>query len=110
MLSSTDFLTLFSLHINSFPSFSHFFLCSFSFSQSKLSKFAAVRVLEDRAIVTLISNLERGSEVMATAFKVMERLGWVIHHTHHTTHCPVIPLISIVFQSNIVLYCYNLID
>jgi aspartate kinase len=42
---------------------------------SKLSKFAAVRVLEDRAIVTLISNLERGSEVMATAFKVMEKLG-----------------------------------
>ena len=21
---------------------------------------------------------------MATAFKVMERLGWVTHHTHHT--------------------------
>ena len=42
---------------------------------SKLSKFAAVRVLEDRAIVTLISNLDRGSEVMATAFQVMEKLG-----------------------------------
>ena len=42
---------------------------------SKLSKFAAVRVLEDRAIVTLISNLDRGSEVMAIAFQVMEKLG-----------------------------------
>jgi hypothetical protein len=87
---------------------SHFYLCSFSFSQSKLSKFAAVRVLEDRAIVTLISNLERGSEVMATAFKVMERLGWVSHHTHHTTahitHCSVISLISSVFQSSIVMF------
>ena len=32
-------------------------------------------MFEDRAIVTLISNLDRASEVMATAFKVMERLG-----------------------------------
>ena len=32
-------------------------------------------MLEDRAIVTLISNLDRGSEVMATAFQVMEKLG-----------------------------------
>jgi hypothetical protein len=51
--------------------FNYFIVCF----QSKLSEFAAVRVLEDRAIVTLISNLERGSEVMAIAFQVMEKLG-----------------------------------
>lgn len=32
-------------------------------------------VYEDRAIVSLISNLDRASEVMATAFKVIEKSG-----------------------------------
>lgn len=41
----------------------------------KLNKFADTTVFEERAIVTLISNLDRSSEVMATAFKVMEKLG-----------------------------------
>jgi aspartate kinase len=41
----------------------------------KLNKFADTTVFEDRAIVTLISNLDRSSEVMATAFRVMEKLG-----------------------------------
>lgn len=85
----------------------------FSFSQSKLSKFAAVRVLEDRAIVTLISNLERGSEVMATAFKVMERLGWVTHHTHHTILLLILLialfLLSFLLCFSLMLYCFDLI-
>jgi hypothetical protein len=34
-----------------------------------------VSVFEDRAIVTLISNLDRSSEVMALAFQVMAQLG-----------------------------------
>ena len=38
---------------------------------SKLNQFAETTVFEDRAIVTLISNLDRSSEVMAIAFQVM---------------------------------------
>ena len=44
----------------------------------KLNKFADTTVFEDRAIVTLISNLDRSSEVMAIAFRVMEKLGIVV--------------------------------
>jgi hypothetical protein len=43
--------------------------------QSKLRKISDVNVYEERAIVTLISNLERSSEVMALAFQVMAQLG-----------------------------------
>eukprot|EP01038_Epipyxis_sp_PR26KG_P014641 gene14641-19668_t len=42
---------------------------------TQLKEFSEVVVLEDRAIISLISNLERSSEVMAMAFKVMEELG-----------------------------------
>ena len=38
---------------------------------NKLNQFAETTVFEDRAIVTLISNLDRSSEVMAIAFQVM---------------------------------------
>jgi len=42
---------------------------------SKLREVADVTIAEDRAIVTLISNLGRGSEVMGKAFTVMDTLG-----------------------------------
>jgi aspartate kinase len=42
---------------------------------SKLKEVAAVEVLEKRAIVTLISNLEKSSEVLSTAFSVLQKLG-----------------------------------
>jgi aspartate kinase len=41
----------------------------------KLGKFSDVTVYEDRCIISLISNLDRSSETMATAFKVLEDLG-----------------------------------
>ena len=41
---------------------------------SKLNRIADVTILDERAIVSLISNLERSSEVMATTFKVLEKL------------------------------------
>ena len=43
--------------------------------QDELRSISEVVVLEDRAIVSLISNLERSSEVMAIAFQVMQELG-----------------------------------
>ena len=43
--------------------------------QSKLKSIAEVTIFDERAIVSLISNLDRSSEVMATAFKVLEKLG-----------------------------------
>ena len=43
--------------------------------QNQLRAISEVVVLEDRAIVSLISNLERSSEVMAIAFQVMQELG-----------------------------------
>jgi aspartate kinase len=42
---------------------------------SKLREVADVTEYKERCIVSLISNLDRSSEVMATAFRVMERLG-----------------------------------
>ena len=42
---------------------------------SKLQNFAEASILKERCIVSIISNLERSSEVMTTAFGVMERLG-----------------------------------
>ena len=42
---------------------------------TKLKAVAEVTEYKERCIVSLISNLQRSSEVMATAFKVMERLG-----------------------------------
>jgi aspartate kinase len=36
----------------------------------ELSKYSTVRVKEDRAILTLITDVERSSEVLATAFRV----------------------------------------
>eukprot|EP01036_Dinobryon_divergens_P026344 gene26344-34978_t len=44
-------------------------------SDDQLRSISEVIVLEDRAIVSLISNLERSSEVMAIAFQVMQELG-----------------------------------
>lgn len=41
----------------------------------KLRAVAEVTEYQSRCIVSLISNLERSSEVMSTAFKVMEKLG-----------------------------------
>ena len=41
----------------------------------KLNKIADVRVLDGRAIISLISNLERSSEVMAKTFSVCSKLG-----------------------------------
>jgi len=40
-----------------------------------LESIAQVRVLEERAIVSLICNLDRSSEIMSIAFKVMEEIG-----------------------------------
>jgi aspartate kinase len=40
---------------------------------SKLGTFSDVTVYEERAIVSLISNLDRASEVMAIAFQVIEK-------------------------------------
>jgi len=42
---------------------------------AKLKKFADVTVLEERAIVSVICNIDRSNEVMATAFKVVDTLG-----------------------------------
>jgi aspartate kinase len=43
-----------------------------------LQRIAEVEVLEDRAIISLICNLDRSSEVMSIAFKVLEELGITI--------------------------------
>jgi aspartate kinase len=37
----------------------------------ELGEFADVSVLEDRAIISLISNIEKAADVMATTFRVM---------------------------------------
>jgi len=42
---------------------------------TKLRQVAAVEVLDKRAIVTLISNLQRASEVLSLAFSVLDKLG-----------------------------------
>jgi aspartate kinase len=42
---------------------------------SKLRDVADVTEYKERCIISLISNLDRSSEVMATAFRVMEKLG-----------------------------------
>eukprot|EP01035_Chromulina_nebulosa_P016884 gene16884-22372_t len=42
---------------------------------SKLQEFADVNVYEDRAIVSIICNLDRSSEVMSIAFSVAHKLG-----------------------------------
>jgi hypothetical protein len=42
-----------------------------------------VTVYEDRCIISLISNLDRSSETMATAFKVLEDLGYVTFSLSH---------------------------
>ena len=42
---------------------------------SKLQNFADVTIVQDRAIVSLICNIDRASEVMAKAFRVIEKLG-----------------------------------
>eukprot|EP00607_Mallomonas_marina_P010183 CAMPEP_0182421348 /NCGR_PEP_ID=MMETSP1167-20130531/6699_1 /TAXON_ID=2988 /ORGANISM="Mallomonas Sp, Strain CCMP3275" /LENGTH=493 /DNA_ID=CAMNT_0024598393 /DNA_START=119 /DNA_END=1600 /DNA_ORIENTATION=+ len=42
---------------------------------SILKSFATVQVLSKRSIVTLISNLDRSSEVLAMAFTVLQKLG-----------------------------------
>ena len=44
----------------------------------KLRQFADVKVLEERAIISIICNFERSSEVMARAFNVAHRLGMAI--------------------------------
>ena len=41
----------------------------------KLSEYSKVKVKEDRAILTLISDVERSSEVLATAFRVFSTCG-----------------------------------
>jgi aspartate kinase len=41
----------------------------------KLGLISEVAVLEERCIVSLISNLQRSSEVMALAFRVLEKIG-----------------------------------
>lgn len=41
----------------------------------KLGHISQVAVLEERCIVSLISNLQRSSEVMAMAFKALEMIG-----------------------------------
>ena len=40
-----------------------------------LSEFSDVTVLDERAIISLISNIDRAAEVMATTFRVMDKLG-----------------------------------
>jgi aspartate kinase len=42
---------------------------------TKLGSFADVTVVEDRAIVSIICNTDRSSEVMALAFQVVNKLG-----------------------------------
>jgi len=42
---------------------------------SKLSLFADVTVFDERAIVSVICNIDRSNEVMAMAFRVVEKLG-----------------------------------
>tara|TARA_A100001035_G_scaffold257691_1_gene233894 strand:- start:30 stop:1493 length:1464 start_codon:yes stop_codon:yes gene_type:complete len=42
---------------------------------SKLQKFADASILKERCIVSIISNLNKSSEVMTTTFGVMKRLG-----------------------------------
>lgn len=44
----------------------------------QLRNIAEVTVLEGRAIISIICNLDRSSEVMAMAFKVMEEMGITI--------------------------------
>lgn len=39
----------------------------------KLSEYANVKVKQDRAILTLITDVERSSEVLATAFRVFDK-------------------------------------
>lgn len=51
--------------------------------QTSLESIAQVRVLEERAIVSLICNLDRSSEIMSIAFKVMEEIGCV----QNTCYC-----------------------
>ena len=38
-----------------------------------LSEFSEVAILEDRAIISLISNIDKAAEVLATTFTVMDR-------------------------------------
>ncbi len=45
--------------------------------QTRLKNIAEITCLDERAIVSLICNTDRSSEVMATAFKVCEKLGYV---------------------------------
>lgn len=42
---------------------------------SKLSEYSNVKVKKDRAILTLITDVERSSEVLATAFRVFHAQG-----------------------------------
>ena len=42
---------------------------------AKLGEISDVVVLDDRCIISLICNLERSSEVMAIAFRVLEKIG-----------------------------------
>ena len=42
---------------------------------NKLKVFSEVTELDSRCIISLISNLERSSEVMGIAFKVLEHIG-----------------------------------
>lgn len=42
---------------------------------SKLSQFADVNVYQDRSIVSIVCNTDRSSEVMALAFRVVQKLG-----------------------------------
>lgn len=42
---------------------------------AKLSEYANVKVKKDRAILTLITDVERSSEVLATAFRVFDTCG-----------------------------------
>lgn len=39
----------------------------------ELSEFSEVTILEDRAIISLISNIDKAAEVLATTFTVMDR-------------------------------------
>jgi aspartate kinase len=45
---------------------------------NKLRQFADVTVLEERAIISIICNLDRSSEVMARAFMVAHKLGMTV--------------------------------
>lgn len=63
----------------------------------ELRRFADVNVLEDRAIISLISNLSRSSEVMAMAFQVMAELGYV-HITPNSCFYPIL--------TYVILRCY----